>query len=147
MQEMAPHSWGRTNYFINLSYLDLLAMNPSLNLQICQKQKDRKLLAPCTIFDKSKSILWATWFISGIQTFLFFKGIVQVTVPLSKFRNCSFFRSFFPGTVTFHVSFFSSFYIHLMWNQPCTSQTPLVYSKSDFTLFYCSIELFDTFLL
>ena len=32
-------------------------------LQICQKQKDRKLLAPCTIFNKSESLLWATWFI------------------------------------------------------------------------------------
>ena len=32
-------------------------------LQICQKQKDRKPLAPCTIFNKSKSLLWATWFI------------------------------------------------------------------------------------
>ena len=32
-------------------------------LQIYQKQKDRKLLAPCTIFNKSKSHLQATWFI------------------------------------------------------------------------------------
>ena len=35
----------------------------------------------------------------------FFKGIVQVTFTLSKFRNCYFFRSFFPGTVTFHGPF------------------------------------------
>ena len=32
-------------------------------LQIYQEQKDRKLLAPCTIFNKSRSLLWATWFI------------------------------------------------------------------------------------
>ena len=32
----------------------------------------------------------------------FFKDIVQVTVPLSKFRNYS---SFFSGTVTFHSPF------------------------------------------
>ena len=50
----------------------------------------------------------------------FFQGTVQVTVPLSKFRNCSFFRSFFPGTVTFHVPFSVPF--HQKQNQPLDQQ-------------------------
>ena len=51
----------------------------------------------------------------------FFQGIVQVTVPLPKFRNCSFFRSFFPGTVTFHIPFSVPF--HQIQNQPLDQQT------------------------
>ena len=34
-----------------------------------------------------------------------------------------------------------------MQNKPCNKQPALVYSDIKFTLFYCSIELFDTFLL
>ena len=56
------------------------------------------------------------WVVSRHSDVPFFQGIVQVTVPLSKFRNCSFFRSFFPGTVTFHVPFSVPF--HQMQNQP-----------------------------
>ena len=52
---------------IQSSKLHPTLMGPLLGitglLQIYQKQKDRKLLAPCTIFNKSKSLLWATWFI------------------------------------------------------------------------------------
>ena len=49
--------------------------------------------------------LFSWWVGSRHSDVPFLKGIVQVSVPLSKFRNCSFFRSFFPGTVTFHVPF------------------------------------------
>ena len=34
-----------------------------------------------------------------------------------------------------------------MQNQPLNYQPVFVYTEINFTLFYCSIELFDTFLL
>ena len=41
----------------NIQELKALA-NLEIFLQIYQKQKDRKLLVPCTIFNKSNSLLW-----------------------------------------------------------------------------------------
>ena len=52
-------SWNFTVEYTGLYSWDFLLSA----LQICQKQKDRKLHALCTIFNKSKSFLWATWFI------------------------------------------------------------------------------------
>ena len=77
-----------------------------------------------------------------------FQGIVQVTSSFSKYRNSSFLSSFFS---CWNCYFFCPFSVplptHQRSYQPLIKQTPLVYSGIDFTLFYCSIELFDTFLL
>ena len=45
-------------YSTLLRALANIGIFPGIFLQICQKQKDRKLLAACSIFNKSKSLLW-----------------------------------------------------------------------------------------
>ena len=78
----------------------------------------------------------------------FFQGIVQVTVPLPKFRNSSFLRSFsncWNGSFLFLIQFL--LHIHTICKTSLTQISSLVYSEINFNLFHCSIELFGILVL
>ena len=79
----------------------------------------------------------------------FLKGIVQVTSSFSKCSNSSFFSSFSTtGIVTFSVLVqFLYTQTQPLESRPANTNNGLVYSHLNFTLFYSSIELFDSFLL